>query len=672
MISKIRQSLQGLSRGASNRINAISPRRAIGSLAALTDKALAPASAPRVLLDRALPNLDRVLSNTSITGGKGGAHAAKVLSALTLSSLKGTRTVADDAARASLASRAGLRGGAGVGSLVGGGSGATAGWNSEGDPEGRLKRTLLGAAVGAGAGAGIGAPTGLYGTAGWRGLKGGTGHFATRMKAWDDLASMGVTPAVFDNRDVIEAAAKNFLGSKTIGDMRGNWGEMKGMLKHVIDQGDRAKVQNMGAGGRDAGSIFTSHFGSAMRNAGVREFNAGPIVNPDLAVAVLSPSKLEKLRSSIPSLERFYGTTAGNTTRYLGNPKAAGPEGARARLLADVVSRALKQSDGRPPEFVPRQSSGSLLQDLIRRKEQAPRDIPFRRATADNVHAYVDNLPRAVLKRLALEKGDVQKLVSRAKDEGNINIKRIWEDAGKRPVEERRFSFDMRKDILPQLKKNPQMGQIESDPSATWKRQLLAESKDFHPAGIREWKPSFNARQQRAVQSIQDRLKRGEKVNVGEETARALGVSVDELKEMFAKPVKPVKAPVPPAAAVEAPPAAAPKSTPETPQVSVPKPGVPEVGFRKGDVWELLAEDLKGGGKVSKSLPAWDKVEDVLGISKAELLADAGVRNADDWERFKRLLIQEVGKSDTMVKAASSTLSFPLRWRLRRLMRLAA
>lgn len=651
-----------------------SPLRAIlGGVASqggkLIDRTMTSDSPVRVLLHRALPNFDRVVSEQSITGGKGGLHAGAVLAGMALSSLKGTRTALNDGIRKSLDAGRGLKEGAGGGGLLGGSVGGASGWNAEGDPEDRWKRVLTHAAVGAGLGAGAGAPAGLYGTAGVTGVRAGARNFGQRIKGWDELSSLGITPKHFENHERMSGAVKNLLRSTPT--TRGSsWRTLKAELKETIDQGDKAKVTVLGPGGRAAGSTFTGALGPALRKAKVTELDAGPIVNPDVAGSVLSPKSWQKLKASAPDLQQFFGTVAGDTTLYLGNPKSD----AKAKLLKSVVDRALAQSDGRPPEFIPRRSTDSLLRDLLERKSQAPIDIPHVNATHDGTAAFIQALPKSVIKRTGRTKEEIANVAARAKQEGNINIKRVWDSTHDTADEARRFSVDMNKDFGPQAARNPKINELVAKPDATWRDKILSEDKVFTREGIKDWKPSFNPKQQQMIADIQRRLRRGESLDAAGETEKALGMSRADLREMFAKPQPPKPAVAPPVAATPEPAPLRllpdpPKTAPTTKPIATSPVAAPMTGFKKGDVWELVVDDLKRGVDPKKVLPPWDKVEDVLGMTKDDLLRDAGVRNAKDWEQFKRLMAR-AAKEDApgaLAKAASCHLPIRIRWAFLRL-----
>ena len=153
----------------------------------LTEAVMDDGSAFRTLIHRKMPHFDRLAQ------GENASNTSRMLATLLLSSVKGTGSAASEAARKSLSSLSGLRGGSGVGAVLGGGVGAAKSYNQEG---GDWKDLLRNIGTGASIGAGGGAATGLLGRAAGKGLAAGAKHFDTRVKGWDDLIDMGVLPRV--------------------------------------------------------------------------------------------------------------------------------------------------------------------------------------------------------------------------------------------------------------------------------------------------------------------------------------------------------------------------------------------------------------------------------------------------------------------------------------------
>jgi hypothetical protein len=638
----------------------------------LLDKSMAKSSPLRVLLDRALPNFDRITSGDSLIGGGGGRQDAAILAGLSLSALKGTRTAAKKSLQASLDSKAGFRGGTGAGAALGGVGGGVSGWNAEGDPEDRWKRVLTRAAAGAGLGAAGGGQVGLYGTAGARGLRSGSQHFGQRMRGIDELAGMGVLPKYFDHPERMGNAAGALISAPPGSKMRALKG-LKSELREVIEQGDKSKVSIMRPGGNAPGQSFMAML-PGLRKAKITELDAGPIMNPDVAHLALDPRVWKKMQEGAPELQKFFGTVAGDTTRFTGNPKTD----PKARLLMNIVERASTYSDGRASGFTERRRTPSLLHDIINRKSMLPIDHPGKRDTIGGVAGFLSSLPASTVRRTGLTRDEIAKVMDRANDEGNINIKRVW-DKKLKDADKPRFSVDLTRDLKGQVASNPQLTELISNPAARWRDKILSEDKNFSREGIKNWKSSFNREQQQSIADIQRRLQRGENVNATRETEKALNVSRDDLREMFAKPPKPT-AVTPPVAQPESirllpdqpvnnPPSVKSKVAPVLKSDIDSIAAAPSVGFKKGDIWELIVDDLKQGRDPKAVMPAWDKIKDVLGITKEDLLRDAGVRNAQEWEQFKRLMAR-AAKEDSpgeLAKAAGYRLSIKVRWAMMRL-----
>jgi hypothetical protein len=400
----------------------------------LTEAVMDDGSAFRTLIHRKMPHFDRLAQ------GENASNTSRMLATLLLSSVKGTGSAASEAARKSLSSLSGLRGGSGVGAVLGGGVGAAKSYNQEG---GDWKDLLRNIGTGASIGAGGGAATGLLGRAAGKGLAAGAKHFDTRVKGWDDLIDMGVLPRVMSEG----GPGKGSLWQK---------------VKKIVDSGDQADVGILGAGDNAAGGLFTGPFTDAINNAKIKDLNAGLIINPDVARLASSPAIWGKLQKSTPGLEKFHGKLQNTRQIDLGNAAASGPVGDRARLIAAIAEEA-NATLPTPSKWTPRRTTESLLDDLRNSKKNRPKfthakfDIDDDDAL-DYAYDYVDSYVgrNGKLKDVGLTRDEMMEVVARKSNAGNVNVSRIWDPAydgaGSSP-----FSVDLKSDVLAQAANNPKI-----------------------------------------------------------------------------------------------------------------------------------------------------------------------------------------------------------------------
>lgn len=282
----------------------------------------------------------------------------------------------------------------------------------------------------------------MLGAAGRRGLSAGAKHFGTRLRGWDELTSMGVLPTAM---------------------LEGNADKSKGMidrLRTLVRDGDKATVGVLGSGDNSGGSLFSGPFGRALTNAGIKDLDAGYIINPDVARGAINPAAWRRMQTSAPGLKTFRGRLAGLSQLDLGNEVAQGPVGERARLIAAIADEA-NATLAPVPKWTPRRSTDSLWDDIKNRKKNAPRmqRIKDNPDALEEAEDYIDMFVGrgGKVKGTGLTREQMMDVAHRRAIPGNLSSRYIW-DASNEAAERgqnKDFVVDLTKDLLSQAPNAP-------------------------------------------------------------------------------------------------------------------------------------------------------------------------------------------------------------------------